>query len=70
MLLFPDRAAAHHGDRVEQGVQRAVQCRRGRKPSYCLTYVSLGHGVLGEALCSCPLLQEPHKDSKLVLDIE
>lgn len=70
MLLFPDHAPAHHGDRVEQGVQLAVQCHHGRKSPYYLTYVSLSHSVLGEALCSCPLLQEPHKDSKLVLDVE
>lgn len=70
MLLSPACAPAHHDDGVEQGARQAVQCHCRRKPSYCLTYVSLSHSVLCETLCSCPLLQEPHKDSKLVLAIE
>lgn len=43
MLLSPDCDPAHHDDRVEQGAGQAVQCHCGRKPSYCLTYVSLSH---------------------------
>lgn len=66
MLLSPAYAPAHHDDRVEQGAWQAVQCHCGRKPSYCLTYVSLSHSELCETLCSCPLMREPHKDSKLV----
>lgn len=70
MLLFPDCAPAHHDDRVEQGAQQAVQCHCEKKPSYCLGHIRLSHSVLRETLCSCPLLQEPHQDRKLMLIIE
>lgn len=54
MLLSPDCAPAHHDGGVEQGARQAVQCHCGRKPSYCVTYVSLSHCALGDTVFLSP----------------